>query len=123
MKSAFSFYGFTDVIPDKCELATKRDAAKIQDKRVKQYFIPNGFFDEGIVTTEYKGYSIRIYSKERMLIELVRYKSKLPFDYYKELILSYRRLLDHLNIQMIQDYALASPRSNKVLEMLQLEVF
>lgn len=85
MKSAFSFYGLTDVIPDECDLATTHDAAKIKDKRVKQYFVSDDFFEEGIEIADYKGYDIRIYNKERMLIELVRYKSKLPFDYYKEI--------------------------------------
>ncbi len=122
MNSAFFFYGLTDVIPDECDLATRRDAAKITDKRVRQFFVPDDFFDEGRERTEYKGYEVQIYSKERMLIELVRYKSKIPFDYYKEIILNYRKLLPQLNIQKIQDYALASPKSNKVLETLQLEV-
>lgn len=85
MKSAFSFYGLTDVIPDECDLATTRDAVKIKDTRVKQYFVSDDFFEEGIEIADYKGYDIRIYNKERMLIELVRYKSKLPFDYYKEI--------------------------------------
>lgn len=52
----------------------------------------------GIEIADYKGYDIRIYNKERMLIELVRYKSKLPFDYYKEIILNYRKLLPRLDI-------------------------
>ena len=55
-------------------------------------------------------------------IELVRYKSKLPFDYYKEIILNYRKLLPRLDMQKIQDYALMAPKSNKVLEILQMEV-
>ncbi len=122
MRSAFSFYNLTDVIPDKCDLATKRDAAKIRNRRVKQYFVSDEFFEEGIEMTEYKGYSIRIYNRERMLIELVRYKSKLPFDYYKEIILNYRKILPQLNIKKIQDYALASPKSGKVMETLQMEV-
>lgn len=122
MKSAFYYHGLTDVIPSKCELATMRDATKIKDERVKQYFISNNFFEEGIEVSTYKGYDIRIYNKERMLIELIRYKSKLPFDYYKEIILNYRRILPKLDIQKIQDYALMAPKSNKVLEILQMEV-
>ena len=39
MKNAFYFHGLTDVIPDECDLATTRDATKIKDERVKQYFI------------------------------------------------------------------------------------
>jgi len=123
MRSAFYMYGMTDVIPDEYDLATTRDATKISDKRVKQYFVADDFFDEGIVRIDYKGYSIPIYSKERMLIELVRYKSKLPFDYYKEIILNYRKLLPKVNVQKIQDFALVAPKSNKVLEILQMEVF
>ena len=122
MKSAFYYYGLKDVLPDECDLATTRDAAKIKDKRVKQYFVPDLFFEEGIETADYKGYDIRIYNRERMLIELIRYKTKLPFDYYKEIILNYRKLLPSLDIQKIQDYALIAPKSNKVMEILQMEV-
>ena len=123
MNSAFYFHGLTDVIPDECDLATKRDSTKIRDERVKQYFVPDPFFEEGIESAKYKGYDILVYSKERMLIELIRYKSKIPFDYYKEIILNYRKLLPQLDIQKIQDYALAAPKSNKVIETLKAEVF
>ena len=122
MKSAFYFHGLTDVVPDECDLATDRDAAKIHDQRVKQYFVQVDFFSKGIEKQNYKGYTINIYNKERMLIELARYKSKLPYDYYKEILLNYRRLLPTLNIQKIQDYALAAPKSNKIMEILQAEV-
>ena len=63
-----------------------------------------------------------MYSKERMLIELLRYKSKLPFDYYKEVLLNYRKIMPQLNIQLIQEYAYAAPRSGKIMETLQTEV-
>ena len=67
MKSAFFFHGLTDVIPDECDLATTRDAAKIKDKRVKQYFVSDSFFAEGIEIADYKSYDIRIYNRESML--------------------------------------------------------
>ena len=60
--------------------------------------------------------------KERMLVELIRYKSKLPYDYYKEIGLNYRRILPTLDVQEIQDLTLAAPKSNKVFEVLQAEV-
>lgn len=123
MDSAFYYHELTDVIPNQCDLATTRNAAKIKDQRVKQYFINDDFFNVGIEIVNDCGYDIQIYNKERMLIELIRYKSKLPFDYYKEIILNYRKLLPTLNIQKIQDYALLSPKSNKVMEILQMEVF
>lgn len=123
MKTALFIHGLTDVIPDVYDLATDRDAAKITDKRVKQYFYPSEMFEAGVEEQEYSGYRIRIYSKERMLVEVIRYKSKLPFDLYKEVILNYRRIMPTLNIQEIQDHALGSPKSARILEILQTEVF
>ncbi|MBQ9252302.1 MAG: hypothetical protein IJ188_06685 [Clostridia bacterium] len=122
MRNAFYMYGLTDMVPDEYDLATERDAAKIKDKRVKQFFSPPGFFEQGITTSEYKGYQIRLYSRERMLIELIRYKSKLPFDYYKEILLNFRKIMPQLNIQVIQDYAYEAPKSAKIMETLQMEV-
>ena len=112
MHSAFYHYGLTDVIPDIVDLATDRDAAKIHNPRVRQYFVPSCIFSLGIIESEEQGYSFRIYCKERMLIELLRYKNKLPFDFYKEILLNYRRIMPQLNIQKIQDYALFAPKSS-----------
>ncbi len=122
MNSAFYMHGLTDVIPDGYDLATERNAAKIRDGRVKQFFVPSGFFEQGIETIDYRGFPVRIYNKERMLIELLRYKSKLPFDYYKEILLNYRRLMPQLDMQAIQDYAFDAPKSGKIMETLQMEV-
>ena len=110
------------VSDDEYDLATDRDSAKIHDKRVKQYFYPKDSLYMGVENKDYKGYAIPIYNLERMLVELIRYKSKLPFDYYKEIILNFRKMLPKMNIQKIQDYALALPKSNKILETLQMEV-
>ena len=67
-------------------------------------------------------YPIRIYSRERLLIELLRYKSKLPFDLYKEVLLSFRKIITQLNMQDIQDYAMAVPKRKMIMEALQMEV-
>ena len=123
MHNAFYMHGLTDVIPDEYDLATDRDAAKIHDKRVKQYFYPKDSLYMGVEKKDHKGYAVPVYGLERMLVELIRYKSKLPFDYYKEIILNFRKMLPRMDIQKVQDYALAVPKSNKILETLQMEVF
>lgn len=122
MRIAFFLHGLTDSVPDIYDFATDKNASKIKDIRVKQYFQPSGFMNLGVETQNYRGYEIKIYNKERMLVELLRYKSKLPYDYYKEVLLNYRRVLPQLDIQKIQDYALCAPKSNKIMEMLQVEV-
>ena len=73
---------------------------------------------------EYYGntYKILMYNKERMLLELLRNKNKLPFDYYKELILSYRKIIHQLDMQEIQDMMLRLPKTKMIIELLELEV-
>lgn len=122
LDSAFYFHGLTDVVPEMYELATDRNAPKISDRKIRQYFVPREFFCVGAIEVERDGYKFRVYSLERMLVELLRFQTKLPFDYYKEILLNYRRRLPQLNIQKIQDYALAAPNSHKVFQRLQMEV-
>ena len=122
MLSAFYHYRLTDVIPDRYDLATDRNAAKIVDPRVRQYFMPPESLMVGVTNAEDRGYSFQIYDRERMLIELLRYKSKLSFDLYKEILLNYRKIIPQLDIQKIQDYALSVPKSNMILNALQTEV-
>ena len=48
---------------------------------------------------------VNIYDKERMLIELIRYKSKLPYELYKEVLNNYRKIKDKLNFIKLYKYA------------------
>lgn len=58
-----------------------------------------------------------------MIIELIRNKNKFSFDYYKEIIANYRKMIYELDIQSIQEYAYQLPKTRLVLDTLQLEVF
>ena len=122
LSSAFYHYGLTDVIPEKYSLATDRNAAKIPDKRVIQVFEKSSLLTLGVNTEIRNGCRISIYSKERMLVELLRHKSKISFDYYKEVLNNYRDIIHDLDIRAIQDYAEAVPKSALIMEALQLEV-
>lgn len=123
METAFYLYGLTDEVPDVCTMATKRESAPIADSRVKQVFMPKELLGLGVTTMDYKGYDIQIFDRERMLIELVRYKSKLPFNYYKEILRNYRRILPQLNAEKIRNYAESVPKSDKVIRTIQTEVY
>ncbi len=122
LNSAFYYHRLTDVIPEKYYLATDRASTKISDSRVVQIFENGNQLELGAENIEYSGAYIYMYNKERMLIELLRYKNKLPFDYYKEILNNYRKIIDELDMQMVQDMAMASPKSRMIMETLQLEV-
>ncbi|MCD7957162.1 MAG: hypothetical protein LUG93_15725 [Lachnospiraceae bacterium] len=122
LDSAFYYHGLTDVIPDIYYLATPKDAAKIRNPKIRQIFNCEDRFPVGISEMNRQGMNIRIYDRERMLIELIRYAKKLPFDYYKEIIESYRRTVYSLDIQRLQEYVVIFPRSEEIMKSIELEV-
>jgi predicted transcriptional regulator of viral defense system len=122
LNSAFYYHGLTDVIPNKYYLAAIRDTHKIPNPKIKQIFYSADKFTVGISDTVYQGTNIRIYDRERMLIELIRSGKNLSFDYYKEIIESYRRSVHTLDIQKLQEYILAFPKSDAIMEAIELEV-
>ena len=60
LNTAFYLYDLTDEIPDEHYLATKREAAPISDKRVKQIFMPKDLLAIGKTTFEEKGFPIPV---------------------------------------------------------------
>ena len=54
-------------------------------------------FELGKTEMEFQGDKIKVYNQERMLIELIRNKSKIPFDYYKEIIGNYRNRVNEMD--------------------------
>ena len=123
MNSAYYYHSLTDVIPNKYYLATSKDAYKISDKRVKQIFHRDDKLEIGQSVIERQNVALRIYDQERMLIELIRNKNTLPFDYYKEIIENYRKRINSLDIEKLQDYISMFPNQNRIFEAIQLEVF
>ena len=121
-KSAFYYHSLTDVIPDYYYLATKRTDTRIKDSRIKQSFIKNDIFESGTTEIQYNNISIRIYDKERMLIELMRFRAKLPMDYYKEIIQNYRKLSFELDFGLVEDYAYMFRNGSNLMNMIQMEV-
>ena len=121
--SAYYYYDLTDVVPDYFYLATKRTDSRINDKNIKQVFIPNELFEFGKTQIEVENIKINIYDEERMLVELVRKKNIIPFDYYKEIIISYRKRVDKLDIYKIQEYISYYKNESSLYDTLMREVF
>lgn len=119
---AFYCHGLTDVIPEKYDLATPSKASKLKDIRINQIYVREDIFPLGIEEKIYNGEKIRIYDKERMLIELLRYKNTMPYDLYKEILLNYREIINSLEIWRIQEYASVFPKSKMIQKALDEEV-
>ena len=96
---------------------------KIKDPRVRQLFVPTGTCSVGVTEIEHCGERIRIFDKERLLIETVRYKTKLPDDLYHEVIGNYREVRHELYGAKIDDYLQSFPRKDVLYRIIRDEVF
>ena len=120
--SAFFYHGLTDNIPSKYYIASKRGSQKIKNEDIVQTFMDDKYFEIGDTFIFYNNIKLRIYDKERMLIELVRNKNNISYDMYKEIINNYRNIIDSLNLLKLQDYLSKFNDGEKYLKIIQEEV-
>lgn len=122
-QTALYAHGLVTAPPDRIDLATKRGGTRIRDAAVRQHFIPEGWLGVGRSTVSVDGTELAAYDPERMLLELMRTRNKLPYDLYREAVASFRRRSERLDIYKLQDYAEAIPRGKAHLERAMEEVF
>ena len=105
LNSAFFYYELTDKIPEYYYLATKKNAYIIKDNNVKQIFTKEEWLNIGLTKAKIDGIEVNMYDKERMLIELIRYKTKLSHELYKEVINNYRKIKNEIDFIKLYKYA------------------
>lgn len=120
--SAYYYYNLTDEIPNKYYLATKREDTRINDKRVIQYFVNENIFLIENTQIEYKDILINIYTRERLLVDLIRNKNRYGLDFYKEVINNYRNIIDELDFFKMDEYANKFKNYKSIMNAIQLEV-
>ncbi len=126
MDSAYYYYNLTDIIPSKVYLATDRNTDKINNEKIVQTFMSKDILYKGRINLQTNDGVINIYDRERLLIELIRKKKKIPFfDYYKEIIsnYNYRAIVDELDMYKIEEYLSLFKNDMNLSNILQMEVF
>ncbi len=123
MDSAFYYYNLTDVIPTKTYVATSRISNAIKDEKIVQIWTPKEILKVGQEEIIIDNEKVKIYNKERLLVELIRKRNQIPFDYYKEIIHNYRKITEELNMYKIEEYLSLFKNSNNLTQILIREVF
>ena len=121
--SAYYYHNLTDVIPSKLHITTKRTSIRLKNNNIHQAYIIDDYYDIGKTVIEYEGINITIYDRERMLIELVKNKKRMPYDYYKEIINNYRIIKDALDLYKLEEYLEVFSNGGKLMNIIQDEVF
>lgn len=122
MDSAFYLHGLTDRVPGEVHLVTARGATRISDPGVVQHFSESRLFGPGMTVIERDGARVKVYGRERMLVELMRASAVMAPDYYAELIGSYRRIADELDLYAVEEYMNMFDRNGFMADILQREV-
>ena len=104
MDSAFYYYDLTDVVPLKIHIATNRNSNPIKKDNVVQIRKPKEILNQGVDTIIIEGEQVKIYNKERLLVELLRKRNQISFDYYKEIVSNYRKIAQELDMNKIEEY-------------------
>ena len=120
-ESAYSYHGLSDYVPERYSFATPLNAHRILNPKVRQSFMECAMAAIGIEEFKTKYGTVRIYDKERMLIELFRLKSKFPPDYFREIVNSYRDLakLDGIDFRKLSSYCLQFKKGHLIQKRIE----
>ena len=121
--SAYYYYDLTDHIPDKYHLALERGGTRIKDPNVIQHDVPVGTLRIGVDQREINGTSMRIFDRERLLIETIRMRTKLPYDLYREVIGNFRQVINDMYPAKMYDYLESFPKKDAIDRIIRSEVF
>ena len=121
--SAYYYYDLTYHIPDKYHLAMERGGTRIKDPNVIQHDVPVGTLGIGVDQREINGTSMRIFDRERLLIETIRMRTKLPYDLYREVIGNFRQIITDMYPAKMYDYLESFPKKNAIDRIIRSEVF
>src|SRR5574344_341706 len=125
LKTALQIYGMSDSFPlAPFDLAFKAGSRKNSDPHLHQYFISSALFPLGRAIYKWEGYSLPIYDKERLLIEIFRFRKRLDPDMYKRAIFFYRELANSNRFlsSRFEEYAQHFPNKKELLRRLEMEV-
>ena len=93
MDTALRYYGYSDRTPGDWHLAVSKDSGKsrfnIDYPFVKPYYIEPAVLELGLTKGNMDGYEIRIYDKDRVICDCLRYRNKMDKENFNKAIQSY----------------------------------
>jgi len=108
MDTALLHYGYSDRTPMEWHLAVSKDSGKSRFKidypHVKAYYLEPTLLEMGLTTGEKDGHIIRIYDRDRVICDCLRYRNKMDREMFNKAIRAY--VTDpQKNISRLMDYA------------------
>lgn len=93
MDTALLYYGYSDRTPREWHMAVSKDSGKSRFKidypLVKPYYLEPTLLEVGLTTGEKDGHSIRIYDRDRVICDCLRYRNKMDREMFNKAIRAY----------------------------------
>ena len=93
MDTALRYYGYSDRTPGDWHLAVSKDSGKSRFKIdypfVKPHYVEPAVLELGLTTGSMDGHAIRIYDKERLICDCLRYRNKMDKEVFNKAIRKY----------------------------------
>ena len=93
MDTALRYYGYSDRTPGDWHLAVSKDSGKSRFKIdypfVKPYYVEPAVLELGLTTGTMDGHTIRIYDKDRLICDCLRYRNKMDKEIFNKAIQKY----------------------------------
>ena len=93
MDTALRYYGYSDRTPGDWHLAVSKDSGKSRFKIdypfVKPDYVEPAVLELGLTTGTMDGHAIRIYDKERLICDCLRYRNKMDKEIFNKAIQKY----------------------------------
>ena len=108
MDTALRYYGYSDRTPGDWHLAVSKDSGKSRFKIdypfVKPYYVEPAVLELGLTTGTMDGHAIRIYDKDRLICDCLRYRNKMDKEIFNKAIQKYIADLEK-SIPKLMEYA------------------
>ena len=93
MDTALRYYGYSDRTPGEWHLAVSKDSRKsrfqIDYPFVKPYYMEPKILEQGLTIGEMDGHKIRVYNKDRVICDCLRYRNKMDKEIFNKAIQNY----------------------------------
>lgn len=93
MDTALRYYGYSDRTPGDWHLAVSKDSGKsrfnIDYPFVKPYYVEPTVLELGLTKGNMDGHEVRIYDKDRVICDCLRYRNKMDKEIFNKAIQNY----------------------------------
>jgi len=93
MDTALFYYGYSDRTPREWHMAVSKDSGKSRFKidypLVKPYYLEPTLLEVGLTTGKKDGHSIRIYDRDRVICDCLRYRNRMGREMFNKAIRAY----------------------------------